>query len=107
MATYSLEPDGAALHGVFSRDLPPALTIEPGDTVRFRTLDAGWNLEPHAGPGQIVRQVPRDSELRGHALTGPIAVRGAEPGMTLEVRVDRLVTAPWGWTRGGDRPTDL
>ena len=22
--------------------LPPILTIEPGDTIRFRTLEAGW-----------------------------------------------------------------
>lgn len=38
---HSLELGGATLHGHFSRDFPPVLTIDPGDTVTFRTLDAG------------------------------------------------------------------
>ena len=45
MATYHIEPERATLHGHFSRDLPPVLTIDSGDTVVFRTLDAGWNLD--------------------------------------------------------------
>lgn len=44
---YKLEPERAAMHGHFSRDLPPVLTIDPGDTVIYRVLDAGWGLEPH------------------------------------------------------------
>ena len=35
-------------------------------------------------------------EGAGHALTGPIAVRGARPGLTLEVRIDALVPDCWG-----------
>ena len=41
MAVHRVEPSPATLHGHFSRDLPPVLTIDPGDTVSFRTLDAG------------------------------------------------------------------
>ncbi len=41
MATYQIRPERTTLHGAFSRDLPPVLTIQPGDTVRFQTLDAG------------------------------------------------------------------
>ena len=44
MALYSVEPDRRSLHGAFSRDFAPILTIDSGDTVRFRTLDADWNL---------------------------------------------------------------
>ena len=40
MSTHRIEPERATLHGHFSRDLPPVLTIESGDTVRYRTLDA-------------------------------------------------------------------
>ena len=33
-----------------------------------------------------------------HILTGPIAVRGAEPGDTLEVKIQALeLTVDWGW----------
>ncbi|HXM55007.1 MAG TPA: acetamidase/formamidase family protein [Candidatus Dormibacteraeota bacterium] len=105
MATHSLEPDERTLHGIFSRDLPPVLTVDSGDTVVLRTLDAGWNLEPHAAPGVVARRIERDQP--GHALSGPIFVRGAEPGMTLEVRVERLRPAGWGWTRAGGPPTEL
>jgi hypothetical protein len=46
MSLYTLEPDENTLHGFFSPDLSPVLTIESGDTVRTRTLDAEWALEP-------------------------------------------------------------
>ena len=33
-----------------------------------------------------------------HILTGPIAMRGAEPGDTLEVRIKAIeLTVDWGW----------
>src|SRR6266567_3179121 len=46
MATYSIEPARDTLHGTFSREYPPILTINSGDTVLFRTLNSGWVLEP-------------------------------------------------------------
>ncbi len=45
-ATHHIDPIAGNLHGAFSRDIAPALVIDPGDTVIFRTLDAGWNLAP-------------------------------------------------------------
>ncbi len=102
MAFYEVEPTRATLHGKFSRELPPILTIQSGDTVRFRTLDAGWGLEQMTGIGadrSRRRFEPRDERLdSGHALCGPVAIEGAEPGMTLEVRVDALRPGAWGWT---------
>ena len=36
--------------------------------------------------------------LPGHILTGPVAVRGAEPGDVLEVRIiDIALGCDWGW----------
>ena len=46
MATYRIEPAPETLHGTFSRYYPPILTIDSGETVLFRTLNAGWVLEP-------------------------------------------------------------
>jgi len=81
------------LHGHFSRDLAPVLTIDPGDSVRFSTPNAAWDL----ASGE--RFEPRDEELdAGHALAGPIEVRGARAGQTLVVRIDEVVPASWGVT---------
>jgi acetamidase/formamidase len=89
-----LEPDARTLHGYFSRGLPPVLEIDPGDTVVFQTLDAGWGLEPHRpGPYQPRRELERGAQ-DGHALVGPVAVRGARAGMTLEVEIGAIVPGP-------------
>ncbi|MFN8418358.1 MAG: acetamidase/formamidase family protein [Anaerolineae bacterium] len=100
---HTLDAERATLHGHFSRDLPPALTIEAGDTVRFRCLDSGWGLEPHNGINIERRELPdRDPVLdNGHALTGPVAIRGAKAGMTLAVRIDRIEVGQWGTTMAG------
>ena len=83
------------LHGHFSRDLEPVLEIDSGDTVRISTPNAGWYL----ASGELFE--PRDEELDGgHALAGPILVRGAREGQTLAVRIDEVVPGPWGVTFG-------
>ena len=52
--------------------LPPVLSVDPGDSVRFQSLNAGWDWD------RDTKYVERDAELHnGHALTGPIEVRGA------------------------------
>ena len=103
MAIHAIEPERRTLHGHFSRDLPPVLTVDSGDTVRFRTLDAGWGLAPSpADDRPRATFAPRDPELdAGHALCGPVAVRGAAPGMTLAVEIGALRTGTWGWTVAG------
>jgi acetamidase/formamidase len=86
--------------------LPPILTIDPGDTVRFQCLDSGWGLEPHNGINLERRQIEaRDPVLDdGHALTGPVAIRGAKAGLTLAIRIDALQVGPWGTTFAGGWP---
>ena len=103
MAIPVLEPDAGTLHGFFDLDLPPVVTVDPGTTVRFRTLDSGWSAGPHTG-GERGR-VPEHAPGYGHALTGPVAVRGARPGMVLEVRIDDVVPGTWGTTYAGGRGT--
>jgi acetamidase/formamidase len=81
------------LHGHFSPDLPPILTIDSGDTIAFSCLDASWNV----GPGE--KFAPRDPKLdEGHALIGPIEVRGARAGQTLEVRIEEVRVGEFGFT---------
>lgn len=105
MTTYHIEPMRETLHGTFSREYPPILTIDSGDTVLFRTLNSGWALEPPCyAKGQAHRFEPRTQERdAGHALCGPVAVRGAQPGMTLEIHINEVRPGEWGWTGGGGR----
>jgi acetamidase/formamidase len=91
-----------ALHGHFSRDLQPILTVDSGDTVAISCLDAGWNVEPGR------KFEPRSDELDdGHALIGPIEIRGAKAGETLEVRIDHVRAGTWGATFAGGWQTPL
>jgi acetamidase/formamidase len=93
MAVHEIPLERRALHGHFSRDLPPILSVDPGDTIRTSCLNSGWRL------GANRQFEPRDPELdAGHALIGPIEVRGAGEGQTLVVRIDAVRVGPWGVT---------
>ncbi len=107
MARHEIPLERRTLHGHFSRDLEPVLTIEPGDSIGFSTLDAGWGLEPPKPEGRR-RFEPRDADLdAGHALIGPIEVRGARAGQTLAVRIDAVRVGTYGFTLGGGFSTPL
>lgn len=96
MALHEIPLERRNLHGHFSRDLEPVLEIDSGDSVRISTPNAGWYL----ASGELFE--PRDERLdAGHALAGPILVRGAAEGGTLAVRIDEVVPGPWGVTFGG------
>jgi len=88
---HELPLERRTLHGRWSRDLEPVLAVDPGDSVRFETLSIFWWRE-RGEPFEV--RAPDD----GHALTGPIAVRGARRGATLTVRVDAIDPGPWGVT---------
>ncbi len=102
---HQLDPSPTTTAEVFSRDLPPALTVDPGDTVLLRSLDASGHLERQQHPGQDVPTM--FSQRRGHCLTGPIAVRGAAPGDVLAVRFESMRPDDWGWTAAASRDTPL
>src|SRR5216684_6531061 len=105
MTLHHIEPTRENLHGSFSRDYLPVLTIDSGDTVVFCTLNSGWALEPTFFHGEGPRGKFFEPRLpgrdNGHALCGPVAVRGALPGMTLEIHIDEILPGTWGWTGGG------
>jgi acetamidase/formamidase len=83
------------LHGYFSNVLPPVLTVDAGDSVSFQSLNAHWHWEFE---GFFCE---RDTELHsGHALTGPVEVRGAHAGQTLAISIDDVVPRDWGITFG-------
>jgi acetamidase/formamidase len=96
---HELPLERRTLHGHFSRDLEPVLAIEPGDTIAIATLDAGWGLE--GGPDRR-RFEPRDAKLdAGHALIGPVEVRGVRAGDVLEIGIDAIRVGTFGFTDAG------
>jgi acetamidase/formamidase len=92
------------LRGSFSRHYPPVLEIEPGDVVVLSTLDVRWCLSPPPAEPIYERHPEQDS---GHALVGPIAVRGARVGQALEVRIEEVRVGSYGFTASGGRSTPL
>jgi acetamidase/formamidase len=93
VTTHEIPLGEETLHGYFSSALAPVVSIEPGDSVRFKALNAGWNWDFDTPFGE------RDAELHsGHALSGPIEVRGARAGQTLVVEIDEVTPRNWGVT---------
>ncbi|MCC2686838.1 MAG: acetamidase [Paenibacillaceae bacterium] len=104
MAEYRLAPDRNTLHGSFSKEFAPVLTIRSGDTVNYTTLDAGWG-SPSPADGKRIKPYERRKGLdAGHALCGPIYIEGAKKGMTLEIRMNEIVPGPFGFTAAGKYP---
>ena len=91
MARHELPLDPAYLHGHFSRDLEPVLALDPGDSVRISVPELRLATWPRRG-----RDPTRPDVDTGHALAGPIEVRGARAGQVLAVTDRRGRAGPLG-----------
>src|SRR5438045_1978142 len=85
--------------GYYDAAAPPVLTIKSGDTVEFETLitNSPKRLESAGVPPAQVEQSLRDIYDQvtnkgpgGHILTGPVFIETAEPGDTVEVRIQKI-----------------
>ena len=102
MATHTLAPTPATVHwGYFDAKILPRLTVDSGDTVIIDTVSGGLG-----DVGDTSIMLPHHREIcetlkpspGPHILTGPVAVRGAEPGDMLEIRIKAMeLTVDWGW----------
>jgi acetamidase/formamidase len=73
----------------------PALTVAPGDTVEFETVDAsGAQLTADS----TVADVAGLDVDKVNPVTGPVLVDGAEPGDALKVTIRSFRPSGWGWT---------
>ncbi|MBV8133378.1 MAG: acetamidase/formamidase family protein [Alphaproteobacteria bacterium] len=84
--------------GVFDATLPPIVTIEPGDSIRFPNTWSHFMNELQPGvPISRLAELRTSNPGRGpHSIIGPIAVRDAEPGDVVEIRYRRLQPEAWG-----------
>ena len=110
-AEHTLMPSPQTVHiGYFLASLKPVLTIDSGDIVTLESaaaivpdvVDKSGAVPPSAVP-QYQRDIYGQVKDRGpgpHVLTGPIEVRGAEPGDVLEVRILQIDLAiDYGYNR--------
>jgi len=78
--------------GWFNNAQPPVLHVNSGDTIIFETMMHSHN---QVVPGTTIEQIKKlrtDFPGRGpHTLTGPVYIEGAEPGMVLKIKINKIV----------------
>lgn len=90
--------------GMFDAAFEPVLIIQSGDTVVFECVSGGPEVMPGPElgltipPALLAIHEARLERIGPHILTGPVAIEGAAPGDTLEVRIDAIEPAvDWGY----------
>jgi acetamidase/formamidase/AraC-like DNA-binding protein len=119
---HHLAVEAARVHwGYFSRSMPPQIEINSGDSITIETLTQHASDDParmivgDAGAESVFRWTreaknvdrrgagPMDASIFGrgagegfgvHICTGPVAVKDAQPGDVLEVRILDIVPRP-------------
>jgi acetamidase/formamidase len=115
--TYRLEATPSTIawgyYGFRNAADKPVLSIDSGDTVVFDTLLTASPKdlkEAGVSEGQVqkslyniynnVKHDPNDPKIGVHILTGPVYIKNAEPGDTLEVRIQKVELAiPYAYNR--------
>jgi len=118
---------GNMIWGYFWAETPPVLTVKSTETVEVDTTDLTGIADDdpeaffkeHSLPLDLpaiqdlvaIKRQVKPTGIRGHMMTGPIFVEGAQPGDTLEVRVlDVKTRVPYAMNRmrpGGGGIPDL
>ena len=104
MAVHELRPSAQTVHwGFLDATLPPVLEIASGDEVRLGSVSGAAEDVP-TEPGMTLRpelaaiQAAHAPSPGPHILTGPIAVKGAEPGDALRIEIlDIALADDWGF----------
>jgi formamidase len=81
-------------HNRWHPEIPPVLAVDPGGVVTFELRDSRDGTITRASSHEDLLAVP----ALAHPLTGPLEVRGAEPGDVLEVEVLGYETDDFAWT---------
>jgi formamidase len=89
-----LAEDASTGHNRWHPDIEPLVEVEPGEECVLETRDAS--------DGQVTRESGGTrASGRIHPLTGPVYVKGAQPGDLLEVEYLEIEPQPYGWTTCG------
>ncbi len=82
-------------HIGWNNAFPPALTVAPGESVEFHTIDASG---AQLGPKSTVADIAALDFGKVNPVTGPVFIDGAAPGDAVKVTVLSFRPSGWGWT---------
>jgi len=94
-------------HNRWHPDIAPVIEAAPGEEVTLETRDAN---DLQIGPQTTAKDLEKLERTVAHPLTGPVYVKGAQPGDLLEIEYLDIVPERYGWTRfapGGGFLPDL
>jgi formamidase len=97
--TKSLLEEPEKGHNRFHPDIKPILEVNQGEEVVIETRSAADN---QLSRNSTAQDLLNTSPNRAHPLTGPIYVKGAEPGDLLEIEFLDITPSDWAFT--GVRP---
>ena len=83
-------------HNRWHPDIPPILEAEIGEDVVLETRDAADGQISH---GLLASDLEGLDTKVAHPLTGPVYIKGAEPGDLLEIEYIDIIPQAYGWTR--------
>jgi formamidase len=83
-------------HNRWHPDIPAIVEVEPGEDVALETRDG---LDGQIQPWMTVADLEHLSTKVAHPLTGPVYIKGANPGDLLEVEYLDILPQRVGWTR--------
>ena len=84
-----------AFEYAWDNSVEPALEIESGEAIQLHVRDAS---DEQIGPGSTAADVLALDFSHVNPVSGPIFVKGAEPGDTLAVELLEFAPPDWGWT---------
>ncbi len=93
--TKTLAEEPASGHNRWHPDIPPLAEVEPGQVVGLETRDA---FDGFVTPATTAEDLRNANLGVVHPLTGPVYVKGAEPGDVLEVTLVAVDPQPFGFT---------
>src|SRR5437660_5416619 len=82
-------------HNRFHPDIAPIVEIDEGEEVALETRDA---LDGQLKPGTTVADFASLDAGAVHPLTGPVFVKGAQPGDILEIEFTDIIAEPFAFS---------
>src|SRR5215207_5365528 len=79
-------------HNRWHEAIEPVVEVDPDDTVIYETRDA---FDGQLNTGSVGADVEQLNLNPVHPLTGPVYVKGAEPGDLLEIELVAIEADPW------------
>ena len=93
--TKQLSEEPNVGHNRWHPNIQPILEVEPSEEVGIETRDA---FDGQLSSASTSDDIPSLDLNLVHPLTGPVYVKGAQPGDLLQIDILEVTTGDWGYT---------